>query len=322
MFQIDNPVQVYIQLKRPSDDATSDALKFQLTPLDAGRPFFWSLRRNIAQKGDYSALASILQTTNKNGLAAPTGDDNNNGGVKITGTEDVSVTTEDQVSVTVADIPQPGVVLVSDDREDSRDIDNDLEELIVRDLLCEDSKVPDVGNYTSFQMAMKNPCEVGDSNESYEDVIPPPPRPTASKPPVSLKQPVSPTHSDDSAPPLPPKRAKKSETPKPEKKLSLFQKLFSTGRRKKDKRVSRRDSLRSLPCGMIEVDSNQINNKTIAEPQNKMNNNEMELDTEKDPEITEAEHYALYTSVAPHATASEFDEMSFYYSQVEGRKAK
>lgn len=37
-------------------------------------------------------------------------------------------------------------------------------------------------------------------------------------------------------------------------------------------------------------------------------------------DLTEAEHYALYTTMAPHATASEFDEMSFYYSLVEGGK--
>lgn len=34
-------------------------------------------------------------------------------------------------------------------------------------------------------------------------------------------------------------------------------------------------------------------------------------------DLTEAEHYALYTSVAPHATASEFDEASAYYAPVE-----
>jgi len=37
-------------------------------------------------------------------------------------------------------------------------------------------------------------------------------------------------------------------------------------------------------------------------------------------DLTEAEHYALYTTMAPRATASEFDEMSFYYSLVEGGK--
>ncbi|KAJ8940433.1 hypothetical protein NQ318_007132 [Aromia moschata] len=33
---------------------------------------------------------------------------------------------------------------------------------------------------------------------------------------------------------------------------------------------------------------------------------------------TEVEHYALYTTMAPRATESEFDEMSFYYAPVEG----
>jgi Rel/ankyrin family protein len=33
--------------------------------------------------------------------------------------------------------------------------------------------------------------------------------------------------------------------------------------------------------------------------------------------LTEAEHYALYTSLAPHATESEFDEASCYYQPIE-----
>lgn len=37
-------------------------------------------------------------------------------------------------------------------------------------------------------------------------------------------------------------------------------------------------------------------------------------------DLTEAEHYALYTVMAPHATQSEFDEMSCYYATVEGGK--
>ncbi|XP_037298148.1 LOW QUALITY PROTEIN: embryonic polarity protein dorsal [Manduca sexta] len=37
-------------------------------------------------------------------------------------------------------------------------------------------------------------------------------------------------------------------------------------------------------------------------------------------ELTDAEHYALYMAVAPHATASEFDETSCYYSPVDGSK--
>lgn len=50
----------------------------------------------------------------------------------------------------------------------------------------------------------------------------------------------------------------------------------------------------------------------------------LKLDGDESPpygfELTEAENYALYTDMAPHATASEFDELSFYYSPVEGGK--
>jgi len=50
----------------------------------------------------------------------------------------------------------------------------------------------------------------------------------------------------------------------------------------------------------------------------------LKLDDDDTPsygvDLTEAEHYALYTTMAPRATVSEFDEMSFYYSLVEGGK--
>lgn len=37
-------------------------------------------------------------------------------------------------------------------------------------------------------------------------------------------------------------------------------------------------------------------------------------------DLTDAEHYALYMAVAPHATVSEFDETSCYYSPIDGTK--
>ncbi|XP_043519473.1 embryonic polarity protein dorsal-like isoform X1 [Frieseomelitta varia] len=61
--QVDQPVQVYIQLKRPSDGATSEPLPFQMLPLGAGRPAFWSLRKAFARKKtDYSTFSKILAT--------------------------------------------------------------------------------------------------------------------------------------------------------------------------------------------------------------------------------------------------------------------
>lgn len=57
----------------------------------------------------------------------------------------------------------------------------------------------------------------------------------------------------------------------------------------------------------------------IADRQSLKNLCESEFGVVLDPsvDLTEAEHYALYTSVAPHATQSEFDETSAYYAPVE-----
>lgn len=57
----------------------------------------------------------------------------------------------------------------------------------------------------------------------------------------------------------------------------------------------------------------------IADRQSLRNLCEGEFGVTLDPsvDLTEAEHYALYTSVAPHATQSEFDEGSCYYAPVE-----
>lgn len=57
----------------------------------------------------------------------------------------------------------------------------------------------------------------------------------------------------------------------------------------------------------------------IADRQSLKNLCEGEFGVQLDPsvDLTEAEHYALYTSIAPHATESEFDEQSCYYAPVE-----
>ncbi|XP_024946596.1 embryonic polarity protein dorsal-like isoform X2 [Cephus cinctus] len=63
MQQVDQPVQIFIQLKRPSDGSTSDPLPFQLLPLGSGRPAFWSLRKAFARKkADYNTFGKILAT--------------------------------------------------------------------------------------------------------------------------------------------------------------------------------------------------------------------------------------------------------------------
>lgn len=60
---MEQPVQVYIQLRRPSDGATSEPLPFQMLPLGTGRPAFWSLRKAFARKkADYNTFSKILAT--------------------------------------------------------------------------------------------------------------------------------------------------------------------------------------------------------------------------------------------------------------------
>lgn len=59
-LDITEPVHVYVQLQRPSDNATSEPANFQYLPLDSGRPALWSIRRNLAQKSNYNLLNTLL----------------------------------------------------------------------------------------------------------------------------------------------------------------------------------------------------------------------------------------------------------------------
>lgn len=59
-IDIDKPVKVWVQLRRPSDGAVSESVPFQFVPLDSGRATFWSLRRALSKKGDYNTFSNIL----------------------------------------------------------------------------------------------------------------------------------------------------------------------------------------------------------------------------------------------------------------------
>jgi len=139
------------------------------------------------------------------------------------------------------------------------------------------------GTYSSLQMAFKNPCSIPERCQSYEDVSILPPRP-----PNSSK----PKFDNNTAPPLPPKRVKKN--PRPTKYLPTVQEKPS-----KIKLLHKLLNMRKRSKSMCS------SNSSINEPIN-------------DTPLTEAENYALYTSVAPHAAMSEFDDSSMYYSTVEG----
>ena len=112
-------------------------------------------------------------------------------------------------------------------------------------------------------------------------------------------------------------------------KPGLFSKLFSKKAKKEDgakEGPGAMSSTTSLPgLGRASSESSQqIATKLPPVRALLTNSRSLELEGDETPpygvELTEAEHYALYTAMAPHATASEFDEMSFYYSPVEGGK--
>lgn len=185
------------------------------------------------------------------------------------------------------------------------------------------------GSYSSLQLAMKNQyfLDRTSGGDCYEDVLPPeevptpppapevvapPPRPPShTKPNVATLQrkstnekfASSPSAAEESIPPLPPKRVRRStldrNLPPVPKYKSFFHKLFSKSKSKSKPSTPRERSL--------SIDSRKLGGG------GSINDDVM---------LTEAEHYALYTSVAPHATQSEFDEASFYYSPVEGLTAK
>ncbi|EEB18780.1 embryonic polarity dorsal, putative [Pediculus humanus corporis] len=59
-IDVEKPVKVWVQLRRPSDGAVSESVPFQFIPLDSGRATFWSLKRVLSKKGDYNTFSKIL----------------------------------------------------------------------------------------------------------------------------------------------------------------------------------------------------------------------------------------------------------------------
>ncbi|KAH8323486.1 hypothetical protein KR067_012021 [Drosophila pandora] len=55
-----NYFQVFIQLRRPSDGVTSEALAFEYVPLDSGKHTFWNLHRHLKRKPDEDIFQQIL----------------------------------------------------------------------------------------------------------------------------------------------------------------------------------------------------------------------------------------------------------------------
>lgn len=192
----------------------------------------------------------------------------------------------------------------------------------IKEELYEETKIEGRANEsidlrTSLQMAVKNRIKMPElrkivikpaSVEHYE-TISAPPRPSSMKP-IFKSQPS--LIESESLPPLPPKRVKKNPSkclpaiPEKDTTFAMIRKFLPRiGRSKKNKtecNISRRSSIASAHFNI----------------DNRMSESDMSLTDS----LTEAEHYALYTSVAPRATDSEFDENSCYYSPVEAESVK
>lgn len=254
-------MNVWIQLKRPTDGMCSEARPFLFTPVDSGMSPQKFDRQPEKQFNEYWADD---QPEEKVPLSVF--DKNKD--------EFDNKTQEMAMEIEIKEEP----------------IDEDDKSLIIKDFKDEiSSSSTEVmnedlrGTYSSLQMAFKNPCSIPERCQSYEDVSVIPPRP-----PNSSK----PKFDSNTAPPLPPKRVKKN--PRPLKYLPTVQEKPS-----RIKLLNKLLNMRKKSKSLCSSDSS-INNPINETP------------------LTEAENYALYTSVAPHAAMSEFDDSSMYYCTVEG----
>ncbi|CAH1403256.1 unnamed protein product [Nezara viridula] len=278
-LEIDHPVQASIQLRRPSDGATSDAKPFQITPL-SGRPFFWSLRRN---KANYLNFHDIMQHGGKEQVEVENDNNNNNNTIVNEDLNDCVMKQQDENCSEAKSDPMKNVIVLPDASIDDveNEVNGNFDEFLdhvksLENMYPDNNNEAEFGIYSSLQLAMKDPCDMLDTPtaEGYEDIAPPRPLKMS-----SMKE-------TEEVPPLPPKRAKKSPAlpPPPHKnKLNLFQKLFSstTKRKKKQRESSREGSVASR----------------ISERSHSL------APSRGDVDLTEAEHYALYTSLAPHPAA-------------------
>ncbi|XP_044255724.1 embryonic polarity protein dorsal-like isoform X2 [Tribolium madens] len=382
-LDITEPVKVFIQLRRPSDGATSEALPFELLPLDSGRPLYWSLRKNYSKKGNYNLFSTLLAsdakliskhqpepeknvTETKNLDEKEVIETNNNDYSKI---EKPKNTEEKSFNELINQVAELDEIYSETQARLLNEALSDVEKPRLEDFPRNES-FDDGKTYSSLQLAFKNPIEITENEPEIEIVDPP-------SPIIDITA-RNKRESEAEKPPLPPKRTKKIETfignsmqsineipkaavsrshsfnltrpksqditlpaklpptpcstlPNPKKK-GLFSKLF--GRKSKTPGTSRETSLSpSVRTGLLGQSAGNISTNSATSiriplkdsPPSSLNNlnqdnGVQDMDLTLNLDLTEAEHYALYTAMAPHATQSEFDEMSCYYAPVEGGK--
>ncbi|CAH0714714.1 unnamed protein product, partial [Brenthis ino] len=417
-------VQVYLQLKRTSDNARSNAIPFEYIPEYQG-----TARKPLPDLNVFSLLladppappAPPAQTPS---LPDSPTDGNNNTPEK----QDLVSSTSDTPDPPTIEINETSDVMVIDTNEKSlNDLLDQVAELdeiysenrtrlenvtTLNDSETDLEDFNDAGTYTSLQLAFKNPVSITEPDLSYEDV-----QVQTYRGPIIEFTPLKRDTDDEKAPPLPPKRVRKttdsfktSQTsvdsilkpgkqipitrnpdainPKPQltvarsepalppapKKRSFFSRLFRRKEKspapsvksegKKDAKskpvgrsVSSVSGLRpskfkssvshaslkdsASGAGLSYADSvthislhgeaeARASRPSLAPPPAAgtilVAESVLALDAsafrklQDDLDLTDAEHYALYMAVAPHATVSEFDETSCYYSPVDGSK--
>ncbi|XP_026277784.1 embryonic polarity protein dorsal-like [Frankliniella occidentalis] len=199
----------------------------------------------------------------------------------------------------------------------------------------------------STPVLLHTPCSTPSKRESPEKVPPLPPKRAKRAPHELLPPPLPPCKP---IPPPPPPEIKSPKSPK----ATFFSKLFSKKSPEKKKNVkvvnlSRGSSMRSptrpttvarnnigasmgnlsrFPDGedsifislrgSLERDAPMMTQPTMTVADQENNNILLNDVNDVLTGLTEAEHLDLYTDMAPRATVSEFDEMSSYYSPVEG----
>ncbi|KAK5643286.1 hypothetical protein RI129_007131 [Pyrocoelia pectoralis] len=223
-LDVTEPVKVFIQLRRPSDTATSEPLPFELLPLDAGRPAFWSFRRNLAKKGNYNLFSSILANDTRPVTKTQTVPMNSITENKIAESVETEIIVTESEPITQSAIEWCDYSEVdkcskeSESKEDKclNDLINEVAEL--DEIYSEsrmratpenlgDDKTPgdfdDTRTYTSLQMAFKNTLEIDISDKLDNTTVISPQSPLIDI--VTLKR----ENEIDKLPPLPPKRQKK-----------------------------------------------------------------------------------------------------------------
>lgn len=247
------------------------------------------------------------------------------------------------------DISDSDLTVIDGNRSETNSIDTIEKQLEMLESMSLD---PDCQTYSSFQMAMKHPIYGlplrkpkfdPSPEEIFNDLVYDDPTDELLK--LEIGVPVVPPRIESMAvttPPLPPRRFKKLNQPLPDppiKDLGLrnaLQAIKQTFR--KSKPINKEDQSQSnsnlaginssqenvkditLPSIQVHSDvtqSSHIGNNIAPEPTTANLLNQQVIDLTDG--LTEAENYALYMSLAPLATASEFDEnetLSMLYADL------